>query len=415
MTSIDKYTRRLYRRGKNLAESLKNNADRIKDSNFERDVAYKKCYILKKDQVFPRQNEQEYRRAKEVFFGRQSYDPRECDQFEQVDCKFSVHLYKAISSSDDPDYYLEFRPNAHATNKNIRVGALVFIPDDIGVYNLWMIVATDKRPQFPQYYVLQVNWLLKFGRYDQKVTGYDRPQVFFQWCVNRARNSYNSGVWTDYISTSVENQDAIWMPTSAISRKIWYGTKILMDDEFTAYGKIVSWQVSKVERTHPLNITKLTVTQELYDDEDWTIRMIDTEMTTDSLDRETGYDYYYSGRPDGEGADKTGRSDIAYSGTGTIKLGFSKTFTAHFYNSELGLDVGENALPIWEIVLKDGETYTTDTMEQIDFLVCSADSDNDTLTIKCKKDYNLIGEMFLVRVKDANNNRVSTVEIEVIG
>lgn len=146
MASIDTYTRRLRRNGKTLAESLKNTADRIKDSNFERDVTYRKCYIIKKDQIFPRQNEQEYRFAKEVFFERQNYDPRELDQFEPVDCKFSVHLYKAISSSDDPDYYLEFRPNAHATNQNIRVGALVFIPDDIGVYNLWMIVATDKRP-----------------------------------------------------------------------------------------------------------------------------------------------------------------------------------------------------------------------------------------------------------------------------
>lgn len=410
---IEKYRRRVLQRGNNFAESLKGRADVIKDSVFHRDIGYRVCYILKNGEIFPRQNETEYIKAKNVFFGKDQYDPKYMDQFQAIDCKFSVHQYKAISSSDDPDYYLEFRPNAHASNHNIRVGALVFIPDDLGVYNLWMIVATDKRPQFPQYYVLQVNWLLKFGRYN--ATKGERPQIMFQWCINRARNSYNSGVWTDYISTSVENQDSMWLSTNAISRHIWYDTRLIIDDESRATANVVAWKVSKVERTHPIGISKFTVTQELYDSEDWCVRIIDSGIVTDQPDGSLMLDYYYCGRIDGIGMDAIGKSEIKYVGSGTLRVGHSKTFTAFFFNDEDGMDVSEDAEPIWTIISSDGDEYSREQLQDIPGYECTITNDGDQIILKCSKDYDLIGDKVLVKLSDANHNRISTVEIEVIG
>lgn len=195
--SYEDYKARMSRKGNNFGDAVKRRSDVIVNATFKRDTHYRKAYIQRVGTIFPRQNLVEYVKAKEVFFGRDKYEPSRMDQFDEIDCKFQPHTYKSISSSDDPDYYLEFRPNAHKTNKNIRIGAILFIPDDIGEYNLWMIVAADKQPQFPQYYILQINWLLKFGSYNQNINGADRPRIYFQWGINRARNSYNSGTWTD--------------------------------------------------------------------------------------------------------------------------------------------------------------------------------------------------------------------------
>ena len=382
---------------------------------FKYDVGYRKCYILKDGQIFPRQNAREYCKAKAVFFGRSSYTPEDLDQFQEIECKYSAHTYKSISSSDDPDYYVEFRPNEHKRNKNIRVGAMIFIPDDVGVYNLWLIVATDKRPQFPQYYVLQMNWLLKFGTYQSNVMGSDRPQIYFQWCVNRARNSYNSGVWTDYITTSVENQDAIWLATSAVSRQLWYDTRLIIDDAFQSSDKVVAWKVSKVERTHPIGISKFTVTQELYDAEDWSVRILDTPLLTDQPDRTLRLDYYYPGRLDGVGQDTVGKSVINHMGDGTLRVGYSKVYTASFYHENNVLDASEVAIPVWQILFPDGEVYDVSAETQAKYLACTPYYNGDGLKVMCDRDYDLIGSTFLIRVSDAHENRVSTLEIEVTG
>ena len=76
---IEKYRRRVLQRGNNFAESLKGRADVIKDSVFHRDIGYRVCYILKNGEIFPRQNETEYIKAKNVFFGKDQYDPKYMD------------------------------------------------------------------------------------------------------------------------------------------------------------------------------------------------------------------------------------------------------------------------------------------------------------------------------------------------
>lgn len=411
---FESFKTRMARNGNHMGHVLKNQSDMIMDATFDRDIAYRKCYLLKSGAIFPAQNEIEYRRAKNVFFGRDKYEPEKMSQFEEIDCKYLVRTYYSIDK-DAVDYYLQFRPNAHSSNLNIRVGALVFIPDDIGEYKLWMIVARDDRPQFPQWYILQCDWLLKWNAYNSKIQGNDRPKTMFQWAVSRSQNSYNSGLWQDYIVERVENQRKIWLPTNPVTDKIWYDNRVFIDSNFTLDGESVAWKISKVERSAPLGVSKFTMVQELYDNEDWSARLIDTYETTDQPDVTLGLDYYWTGRIDGVGFDSLGKGEIKYAGKGTIRVGYSKKFTAHFYDSEDGMDISENAVPQWEIVLPDGTEFKVVDFDQLENLTCKLDESGDELTVKCKKDYNLIGSTFLIRIKDANGDRVSTVEVEVTG
>ena len=198
---FDEFKNRMFLQGKNMGEVLKRQSDMIMDATFTRDVAYKKCWILDKDVIFPEQTLDSYIKAKSVFAGNDIYIPSELKGFHEIDAKYLVHTYYSIQG-DAVDYYLQFRPNVHGTNPNIRVGAYVFIPDDLGVYNLWLIVARDDRPQFPQFYVLRCDFLTKWHISHDDATRYEGVHVdigtYFSWAVARIQSSYNSGVWTDY-------------------------------------------------------------------------------------------------------------------------------------------------------------------------------------------------------------------------
>ena len=158
---FEDFKNRMARQGNYMGQVLKNQSDVIMDATFSRDPAYRVCYLQVKDTVFPEQTLNGYKQAKAVYAGDEVYDMDELRGFERIEAKYLVKSYLSIQG-DTIDYMLQFRPNVHGTNPNIRVGALVFIPDDLGVYNLWLIVARDDRPQFPQFYVLRCDFLAKW-------------------------------------------------------------------------------------------------------------------------------------------------------------------------------------------------------------------------------------------------------------
>ena len=194
----EEFKARMARQGSYIGQAFKNQSDMIMDATFSRDPAYRICYLQEKDAIFPEQTLNGYKQAKAVYAGREVYDMDDIRGFERIEAKFLVHTYRSLSANDAEDYYLQFRPLAHGKNKNIRVGAYVFIPNDIGVYELWLIVANDSRPQFPQFYVLQCDFLAKWHIDEQDATRYEGMRVdtgsYFSWCVGRTQSSYNSGV-----------------------------------------------------------------------------------------------------------------------------------------------------------------------------------------------------------------------------
>ena len=194
---FDQFRDRMTYQGGRMGMALKRQSDVIMDATFHRDIAFRKCYLQDKDTIFPEQTEYGYRQAKAVYTGKAEYDPSELKGFSPIDAKYLVKSYYSISG-DTIDYYLQFRPNVHGTNLNIRVGAYIFIPDDLGVYNLWLIVARDDRPQFPQFYVLRCDFLAKWHISHEDAIRYEGAHVdtgtYFSWAVARIQSSYNSGV-----------------------------------------------------------------------------------------------------------------------------------------------------------------------------------------------------------------------------
>ena len=193
----DLFRNRMMAQGGQMGKALKRQSDIIMDATFHRDIAFRTCYLQDKDTIFPEQTIESYRKAKSVYAGKSEYDPKRLKGFKPIEAKYLVKSYYSISG-DTIDYYLQFRPNAHGKNPNIRVGAYVFIPDDLGVYNLWLIVARDDRPQFPQFYVLRCDFVAKWHISEEDRVNYEGAHVdtgtYFSWAVARIQSSYNSGV-----------------------------------------------------------------------------------------------------------------------------------------------------------------------------------------------------------------------------
>lgn len=337
---FNQFQKRMHAHGGAMGKSLKIQSDIIMDATFTRDIAYRKCYIQEKGVIFPEQTLEGYLQAKSVFAGEENYNPKQLNGFKPIDAKYLVHTYTSITSPDAVDYYLQFRPLAHGKDINIRVGALIFIPDDLGVYKLWMIVQRDDRPQFPQFYVLQCDFLAKWYIYEENIPNYEGVTVdtgtYFSWCVSRAQSSYNSGVWTDYLTTTVENQRILWFPTNNDTRTITYNQRFSVSDN--PYNRL-AWEVSKREDMAPIGVTKITLKQEqsieIIDDYSW------VNITTDNISSEShgaNYDFFQEREKDERPRDPVDVQDISqsvisFSGLNPdLKVGGSyKKFTTNFY------------------------------------------------------------------------------------
>lgn len=448
---FEDFKNRMARQGSYMGQALKTQADAIMDATFSRDPAYRVCYLQGKNTVFPEQTLNGYKQAKAVYAGREVYDMDELRGFERIEAKYLVKSYYSIAG-DTIDYMLQFRPNVHGTNPNIRVGAFVFIPDDLGVYNLWLIVARDDRPQFPQFYVLRCDFLAKWHISEEDRVRYDGAHVdtgtIFSWCVARIQSSYNSGVWTDYSTTSVENQKKLWLPTNNDTRTIVYNEHITISDN--PYRR-TSWEVTKYVDTEPQGLVKLTLAQQLEysprDDLSWVNTYSDEISATNH-----GIEYdFYEPRTN----DKTQHTEvlpldvvevqeanedeniITFSGVKpSLKVGGSyKTFTAHL--NILGK-------PYWRIhyLLNDTVVCTANFKYHGDELVCNntmgeldvdktkiSYSQNGTkvfgiqfkynaehpmeLKVKCQSILDMLGGKIVIQAGDSQFATSASLDVEV--
>ena len=208
MIDIRDYKAYLRSHGSHLGEVRKNEADMIMNATFTGDIAFRRVYILSKE-----------------------------EGWHFVDAKFSKHAASSIAK-DEVDSYLQFRPKVH-----YPVGTYVFIPDDTkyelrvspvsedeeeseidvvcpqnnedpvydingkdplwdGAKNLWMIVGRTDSKQFVQYLVLKCNYKFRW------VTGHgDRKELKSCWGCVRNANSYTSGVWNDYENSPLNSKE----------------------------------------------------------------------------------------------------------------------------------------------------------------------------------------------------------------
>ncbi len=331
------YKARLKAQGSYMGETLKNQSDTIMNETFTNDIAYRLCYI---------------------------------DGY-SVDAKYIVHTYYSISK-DAVDYHLQFRPGVH-----YPLGTYVDIPDDTNTYNRWLIVGRSDEPQFVKYNILKCNWTLKWI-YEE--------QTYECLCVLRSRNSYNSGLWLDYYTTSPENQTQVWLPTNPITQTIDYNMRFLISDNTD---RPIAWEVSKLEDLFPQGILKITLRQSLYNPNvDNKELMIADYYKSNIIPDPKPEEFLPIIMPD---------LTITYSGKPLVKVcGSYKAFSVNSENFE-NFDPTKVS---WKIVGLNPEDYTTLLNLPV-------------IKIKMSKDYSLIGKVFTLELY-YEETLSDSVEIEVV-
>lgn len=249
-----------------LGQDLKESSDDLMDLTWDNDIQSKKCYIY--DYFHDDQKELSYG----MTYENTTKTP--------IDAKFIVSQYGSISQ-DQVEYHLQFRPRQKLTFEEnddlyyfetdyhrkfkvqFPIGLYVDLPNDMGVYEKWMIVQKNIGNQFIKYSILPCNYQLEWIERDGH-----RKIKRKMWAVLRLQSSYNSGLWTDTYMTKQENQDKIWLPLNRITEKIWYSTdqnknmRVLV----SAYtDRPVAWKISKVENAQPIGIQKLVIYQDYFD------------------------------------------------------------------------------------------------------------------------------------------------------
>ena len=152
MIMLDSFKTRMNRVGKTQSGAYLHNADRTINATFKRDPSYREVFI--------------------------THIPSEIEN-QKMDAKFIIDTRRNIQG-DEEVYKLMFRPHV-----KIPVGSYVDIPDDSGVLQRWLVILDDHQPQFPMYYILKCNWILKWVYKDK---------VYKCECVQRTQSSYNSGL-----------------------------------------------------------------------------------------------------------------------------------------------------------------------------------------------------------------------------
>jgi len=194
-------------------------------------------------------------------------NPEESDDKIPVDAKYIQSAHQTMSK-DQVAFHLQLRPGqecnvdyydeffAERYDAFWPVGLYVDIPDNNNQYNKWLVVATADfySPQFSTFEILPCDYVLQWmikGR-KMEMAG-----------VLQSQNSYNSGLWRDYIIESVQDQQKIILPMNRDTEKIYYNQRLIIDNNVITEPR--TWQVSKVNRINSNGVVLITTAQTDFD------------------------------------------------------------------------------------------------------------------------------------------------------
>ena len=180
-----------------------------------------------------------------------------------LQCQFKPSQKEYFTEDDELFYMEEYRQKYHLDD--IFVGMYLDVPYKKNVYHKHLICMKDVEQNFQKYFILPCDYLLQWIQIKE-----DRRYKRSMWCVLKSQSSYNSGIWTDRVTTTQQNQALLFIPTNEISDTIYY----VSEDNNTNQRLIVdipnysienwtpnTWVVSKVERVNVRGRTKLTLYQ----------------------------------------------------------------------------------------------------------------------------------------------------------
>lgn len=231
-----------------------------------------------------------------------------------VEIKYMLSAYKSLNK-DEVDLRIMFKPSYRCTipyykekfeditHSIFPTGLYCDIKDEKGIWNKWLVVATASlyNHDFPTWAILPCGYKFQWMHQGRKME---------IWGVEQSQNSYNSGVWRDYKTESVENQTKAILPYNDISKTLFYNTRSIISVDLP---QPITWRVTKVEGlAHKGNIL-FTFAQDTFDqhhdyierDEDgkligmWADYFnednLPTDKTSDSQDQDTYAEITYAG------------------------------------------------------------------------------------------------------------------------
>lgn len=191
-----------------------------------------------------------------------------------------------------------------------------------------------------------------------------------------------------YTTQTVENQEVMWLPTNDDTKTILYDTKFLKSSP----GRYppLAWKVSKIEDTATEGISKITMTQEMFN------------PAIDNAELMIGNYYESAVEPEifeTEEIPTVSDLEITYSSSPAVKAGggFKKFVLKSRVDGKL-VDCTEEVS--WSIDFPDGD------LEQLETSV-----EGNVFRVKCKNDYSLIGKTFTITAQVENSSKSLIVEV----
>lgn len=289
-----------------------------------------------------------------------------------LQCQFKPSQKEYFTETDELFYMEEYRQKYHLDD--IFVGMYLDVPDKKKVYHKHLICMKDVEQNFQKYFLLPCDYLLQWIQ-----TKADKRYKRNMWCVLKSQSSYNSGIWTDNVTSSQQNQELLFIPTNEISDTIYYvsennnnNQRLIVDipnysiENWTPN----TWVVSKVERVNVRGRTKLTLYQKPFNN------------NTDYIEKDengiiTGLwaNYFGGTAPTDPSTPITPQSSTTArisASTSTIKVGGSyKNLTVNLFNDS-------------------NEDITTEYADATFTWTCSIDNENwtDRVTWRAGTEYN---------------------------
>lgn len=286
----------------------------------------------------------------------------------------TFHLQMRPEQPCNVDYYDEFFESRY--NSTFPIGLYVDIPDEKGKYNRWLIVdkANYNVTQFPTFEILRCDYVLYY------IDDHRRKRQIA--VVLQSQSSYNSGIWSDHVTTIVEDQQKFAAPLNRDTEKFYYNQRLIIDNKVLTEPRL--WQISKINRIAPNGIARITLAQTKFDGDKDYVKIENDEVI------EMYADYYVGNTEptDFVETDKI-RAEITYPGKPTIRVGSGyKKLAVNFYQGEAEAPLMDGQ---WQYFIGDKDVsdliaYSTVDLEENEVKIKFNSKDTNyggkTLTIK---------------------------------
>ena len=182
-----------------------------------------------------------------------------------MDIKYIVSSTQTMAK-DAITYHIQLKPHqkvcvdyydaafAKRYSAHYPCGLYVDLADAEGKWNRWLVVAMAdyNDPQFPTFEILRCDYVLNAII---KGVRYNIPVAL------RSQSSYNSGVWRDYRTETIEDQQKFIAPMNRLTENIWYNKRFLIDN-MVDQDECRAWRTTKVNRVSFNGLVMVTLAQD---------------------------------------------------------------------------------------------------------------------------------------------------------